>query len=143
MRACVMEFTDNWDNHLPMIEFAYNNSYHSSIDMAPYEALYGRRCRTPVCWDEVGEARLLGPEIVQHMVEQVKIIKAKLKAAQDRQKSYADEKHRDVHFDVGDRVFIKVSPWKGVMRFGKKEKLSPSTLAPLRFLRGSGSWRTD
>ena len=69
LRACVMEFTDNWDDHLPMIEFAYNNSYHSSIDMAPYEALYGRRCRTPVCWDEGGEARLLGPEIVQHTVD--------------------------------------------------------------------------
>ena len=134
MRACVMEFTGNWDDHLPMIEFAYNNSYHSSIGMAPYEALYGRRCRTPVCWDEVGEARLLGPEIVQHMAEQVKIIRAKLKAAQNRQKSYADEKHRDVHFDVGDRVFIKVSPWKGVMRFGRKGKLSPRYIGPYEIL---------
>ena len=71
LRACVMEFTGNWDDHLPMIEFAYNNSYHFSIDMAPYEALYGRRCRTPVCWDKAGEARLLGLEIVQHMAEQV------------------------------------------------------------------------
>ena len=84
LRACVMEFTGNWDDHLSMIEFAYNNSYHSSIDMAPYEALYGRRCRTLVCWDEAGEARLLGPEIIQHMAEQVKIIRAKLKAEQDR-----------------------------------------------------------
>ena len=84
MRACVLEFKINWDDHLPLIEFAYNNSYHSSIDMAPYKALYGRRCRTPVCWDATGEARLLGPEIVQHMAEQVKIIRAKLKAIQDR-----------------------------------------------------------
>ena len=133
-----MEFTGNWDDHLPMIEFAYNNSYHSSIGMAPYEALYGRRCRTPVCWDEAGEARLLGPEIVQHMAEQVKIIRAKLKAAQDRQKSYADEKHRDVHFDVGDRVFIKVSPWKGVMRFGKNGKLSPRYISPFEILETIG-----
>ena len=73
---------------------------------------------------------MLGPEIIQHMAEQVKIIRAKLKAAQDRQKSYADEKHRDIHFDVGDRVSIKVSPWKGVMRFGKKEKLSPRYISP-------------
>ena len=79
-----MEFIDSWDNHLPLIEFAYNNNYRSSIDMAPYEALYSRRCRTPVCWDEVGEARLLGPEIIQHMVDQVKIIRAKLKDTQDR-----------------------------------------------------------
>ena len=78
--------------------------------MAPFEALYGRTCRTPVCWNEVGKTRLLGPEIVQHIVDQVKIIKAKLKATQDRQKSYVDEKHRDVHFELGDRVFIKVSP---------------------------------
>ena len=79
-----MEFIDNWDDHLLMIEFVYNNSYHSIIDMAPYKALYGRKCRTPVCWDEAGEARLLGLEIVQHMADQVKIIRAKLKAAQVR-----------------------------------------------------------
>ena len=129
-----MEFIGNWDDHLPMIGLAYNNSYHSSIDMAPYEALYGRRCRTPVSWDEVGEGRLLGPKIVQHMVDQVKIIKAMLKAAQDRQKSYADEKHWDIHIEVGDRVFIKVSPWKGVMRFEKKEKLSPRYIGPYEIL---------
>ena len=76
-----MEFTNSWDNYLSLIKFAYNNSYHSSIDMAPYEALYSRRYRTLVCWDEVGEARLLSPEIVQHMIDQVKIIRAKLKAA--------------------------------------------------------------
>ena len=110
LRMCVLDFKQDWDQYLSLVEFAYNNSYHSSIDMAPYEALYGRRCRTPVCWDEAGKARLLGPEIVQHMVEQVKIIRAQLKAAQDRQKNYADEKHRDIHFKVGDRVFIKVSP---------------------------------
>ena len=82
-----------------MIEFAYNNSYHSSIDIAPYEALYGRRCRTPVCWDE---ARLLGSKIIQHTINQVKIIRDKLKATKDRKKSYANNKHKDVHFEVGD-----------------------------------------
>ena len=84
-----------------LIEFAYNKSYHFHIDMILYEAMYGRRCRTPVCWDEVGEGRLLGPEIMQHIANQVKIIRAKLKATQDRQKSYADRRHRDVHFEVG------------------------------------------
>ena len=110
LRVCAIQYGTSWDKSLPYAEFSYNNSYHASTDMAPYEALYGRRCRTPVCWDEAGKARLLGPEIVQHMVEQVKIIRAQLKAAQDRQKNYADEKHRDIHFKVGDRVFIKVSP---------------------------------
>ena len=105
-----MEFTDNWEDQLPMIEFAYNNSYHSSIDMAPYEALYGRKYRTLVYWDESDESRLLGLEIVQHTADQVKIIMAKLKATQDRQKSYTNRRHREVHFEVGDYVFIKFSP---------------------------------
>ena len=109
LRACVIEFLGSWDEHLPLIEFAYNNSYHSSIDMAPYEALYRRKCRTPVCWDEDGERRLLGPELVQYTLDQIQVIKAKLKAAQDRQKCYADKKYREVNFDVGDQVFIKVS----------------------------------
>ena len=84
LRACVIEFTGSWDEHLPLIEFAYNNSYHSSIEMAPYEALYGRKCKTPVCWDEDGERRLLGPELVQYTSDQIQIIRAKLKAPQDR-----------------------------------------------------------
>ena len=106
----MIEFTRSWDEHLPLIEFAYNNSYHSSIEMAPYEALYGRKCRTPVCWDEDGERRLLGPELVQYTSDQIQVIKAKLKAAQDRQKSYFDKKHREVNFEVGDQVYLKVSP---------------------------------
>ena len=89
LRACVMKFIDSWDDHLPLIEFAYNNNYHSSIDMTPYEALYSKRYGTPTCWNEASKARLLGSKIVQHTAEQVKIIRSKLKAAQDRQKSYA------------------------------------------------------
>ena len=116
----MIEFTGGWDEHLPLIEFAYNNSYHSNIEMAPYEALYGRKCRTPVCWDEDGERRLLGPELVQYTSDQIQVIKAKLKAAQDRQKSYFDKRHREVNFEVGDQVYLKVSPWKGILRFGKK-----------------------
>ena len=85
-----MEFKGSWDNYLALIEFAYNNSYQSSIGMAPYEALYGRKCRTPVCWDEVGEKRLIGLEIVQDTTEKVNMIRERLKIANDRQKSYAD-----------------------------------------------------
>ncbi|KAL0291754.1 UNVERIFIED_CONTAM: Transposon Ty3-I Gag-Pol polyprotein [Sesamum calycinum] len=84
MRACIMEFKGNWDDHLPLMEFAYNNSFHSSIGMAPYEALYGRRCRNPVCWDIEGLRQVEGPELVQETMEKIQIVKKCLKAAQDR-----------------------------------------------------------
>ena len=87
------------------MEFASNNSYPASIGMAPYEALYGRKCRTPVCWDEVGERKLVGPEIVQMTYDKIKVIRDRLKIAQDRQKSYADNRRRDLEFEVGDMVF--------------------------------------
>ncbi|XP_043817352.1 uncharacterized protein LOC122725011 [Manihot esculenta] len=88
--------------------------------MAPYEALYGRKCRTPLCWTELSEAKLVGPELVRQTEEKVKIIKERLKAATERQKSYADLRRKDIEFAVGDKVFLKVSPWKKVLRFGKK-----------------------
>ncbi|KAL0561655.1 hypothetical protein IC582_002095 [Cucumis melo] len=125
LRACVLQFKGSWDSQLPLVEFAYNNSYHSSIEMAPYEALYGRRCRTSVCWDEVGERKLMGLELVRSTTENVKVIKEKLKMAQDRQKHYADKQRKDLEFEVGDNVFLKLSPWKGVLRFRRKGKLSP------------------
>ena len=94
------------------MEFAYNNSYQASIEMAPFEALYGRKCRTPVCWDEVGERRLIGPELVQITSEKVKVVCDNLKTTRDRQKSYTDNRRRDLQFEIGDRVFLKISPWK-------------------------------
>ena len=115
-----------WDLRLPLIEFAYNNSYHASIEMAPYEVLYGRTCRSPLCW-EVGERQLTGPELVQITLEKVPIIQQRLKTALSRQKSYAD-----VSFSPGDLVFLKVSPMKGVMRFGKKGKLAPRYIGPFK-----------
>ena len=96
--ACVLEFNGSWDRHLSLMEFAYNNSYQSSIEMTPYEALYGRKCRTPLCWDEVGERKLLGPEIVQVMKDNVKVIGDRLNITQDRQKNYADNRRRDMEF---------------------------------------------
>ena len=98
--------------------------------MSPYEALYGKQCRTPLCWNETGERKLLGPEIVQTTVDKVNVIRARLKAAQDRQKSYADKRRRDLEFEVEDRVFLRLSPWKGVVRFGKRGKLSPLYIGP-------------
>ena len=112
-----------------MIEFAYNNSYHASIEMAPYEALYVRKCRSSLCW-EVGERQLTGPELVQITSEKVPIIQQRLRMAFSRQKSYADPRRNDVSFSAGDMVFLKVSPMKGVMRFGKKGKLAPRYIGP-------------
>ena len=98
--------------------------------MAPFEALYGRKCRTPVCWDVVGERRLVGPELVQVTSEKVKVLRDNLKIARDRQKSYADNRRRDLQFEIGDRVFLKISPWKGVLRFRKQGKLNPRYIGP-------------
>ncbi|GJZ14157.1 putative reverse transcriptase domain-containing protein [Tanacetum coccineum] len=134
LRACVINFGKGWVKHLPLAEFSYNNSYHASIKAAPYEALYGRKCRSPVCWAEVGEAQLTGPELIQETTEKIVLIKQRMQAAQDRQKSYADRKRKPMEFEVGDRVMLKVSPWKGVVRFGKRGKLNPRYVGPFRVL---------
>ncbi|GJT13471.1 putative reverse transcriptase domain-containing protein [Tanacetum coccineum] len=123
LRACVIDFGKGWVKHLPLAEFSYNNSYHASIKAAPYEALYGRKCRSPVCWAEVGEAQLTGPELIQETTEKIVLIKQRMQAAQDRQKSYADRKRKPMEFEIGDRVMLKVSPWKGVVRSGTSELL--------------------
>ncbi|KAL4335666.1 hypothetical protein GQ457_07G004010 [Hibiscus cannabinus] len=125
LRCCIIDFQGTWEKQLSLVEFANNNSYQASIQMAPYEALYGRRCRTPVCWAEVGQKLLPMPDILKGTTEKVKLISERLKAASDRHKSYADLKSREVEYVVGDKVFLKVSPWKKVMRFGRKGKLSP------------------
>ena len=93
---------DSWDDHLPLVKFAYNNSFHSSIGMPSYEALYGRPCRSPICWEEAGDRTLLGPEVIEQTFEKIWLIKARMKTAQDRKKSYADRRWRDLEFDIGD-----------------------------------------
>ncbi|GJT79790.1 putative reverse transcriptase domain-containing protein [Tanacetum coccineum] len=108
LRACVIDFGGSWDVHLPLVEFSYNNSYHSSIQCAPFEALYGRKCRSPVLWAEIGESRLIGPELMQETTDKVVLIKEKLKAARDRQKSYAGNRRGPLEFEVGDQVLVKV-----------------------------------
>ena len=127
-----MEFRGSWDTYLPLMEFAYNNSYQASIGMAPYEVVYGRKRKTPVCWDEVGERKLVGPKIVQVTCDKIKVIRDTMKIAQDRQKSYANNHRRDLELEVGDMVFLRVSQWKGVLRFGKHGKLSPRYIGPYR-----------
>ncbi|GJS21171.1 putative reverse transcriptase domain-containing protein [Tanacetum coccineum] len=132
------DFGSNWDVHLPLVEFSYNNSYHSSIQCAPFEALYGRKCRSPVLWAEIWESSLIRPELVQETTDKVVLIKEKLKAARDRQKSYADNRRKPLEFEVGDKVLLKVLPWKGVMRFGKKGKLAPRYVGPFEILERIG-----
>ena len=134
LRSCVLEFGGNWEDLLPLVEFTYNNSYQATIGMAPYEALYGRKCRTPVCWDEIGERKLLGPEMVQITTDKVRIIRQRMKEAQDRQKSYSDNRRRPLEFQIGDRVFLKVAPWKGIIRFGMKGKLAPRYIGPFEVI---------
>ncbi|KAK1425082.1 hypothetical protein QVD17_20426 [Tagetes erecta] len=138
LRACVLDFGGSWDTHLPLVEFSYNNSYQASIKMAPFEALYGRKCRSPLCWAEVGDVQLTGPEIVQETTDKIFKIKERLVTARSRQKSYADKRRKPLEFAVDDRVMLKVSPWKGAVRFGKKGKLSPRYVGPFRIIERVG-----
>nr|GFC46735.1 putative reverse transcriptase domain-containing protein [Tanacetum cinerariifolium] len=175
MRACAIDFGKGWVNHLPLVEFSYDNSYHASIKATPFEALYGRKCRLPVCWTDVGKAQILGPELIQEATEKIvhikqrmqaaqvgdaqltgpelihettkKIvqIKSRIQAARDRQKSYADLKRKPTDFQVGDKVMLKVSPWKGVVHFGKREKLNPRYIGLFQVLSkvGDVSYRLE
>nr|GEX81492.1 putative reverse transcriptase domain, ribonuclease H-like domain, aspartic peptidase domain protein [Tanacetum cinerariifolium] len=150
LHACVIAFGNGSERHLPLVEFSYNNSYHASIKAAPFEALYGRKCRSPVCWADVtfhifscgsgvvsggggwcgfggGETMLSGPEIVHETIKKIVQIKSKIQVARDCQKSYADVSRKSLEFQVGDKVMLKVSPWKGVFCFGKQRKLNPRT----------------
>ncbi|GKD30428.1 putative nucleotidyltransferase, ribonuclease H [Tanacetum coccineum] len=138
LRACVIDFGGSWDVHLPLAKFSYNNSYYSSIRCAPFEALYGRKCRSPVLWAEIGESSLIGLELVLETTDRVVLIKEKLKATRDCQKSYVNKRRKPLEFKVGDRVILTVSPWKGVMRFGKKGKLAPRYVGPFEILERIG-----
>ncbi|GKE30179.1 putative reverse transcriptase domain-containing protein [Tanacetum coccineum] len=122
--ACVIDFRNGWERHLLLIEFSYNNTYHASIKAAPFEALYGRKCRSPVCWVKVGDTQLTGLEFIHETTKNIVQIKQRIQAARDRQKSYADVRRKPLEFQVGDRVMLKVSPWKGVICFGKRGKLN-------------------
>ncbi|GJS48027.1 putative reverse transcriptase domain-containing protein [Tanacetum coccineum] len=133
-----MNFRGSWDVHLPLVEFLYSNSYHSSVRCAPFEALYGRKCCSLILWVEVKEGQLIGPELVQETTEKISQIKDRLKAARDRQKSYADKRRKPLEFSVGDYVLLKVSSWKGVVRFGKKGKLTPRFVGPFEIIEKVG-----
>ncbi|GKF17349.1 putative reverse transcriptase domain-containing protein [Tanacetum coccineum] len=117
LRACVIGFGNGWVRHLPLVEFSYNNSYHASIKAVPFEALYSRKCRSPVCWAEVGQVQFIGPEMVQETTK----------------------KSKPMEFQVGGRVMLKVSPWKGVVRLGKRGKLNPRYVRPFNVLEKIGT----
>ncbi|KAA3461164.1 Retrotransposable element Tf2 [Gossypium australe] len=138
LRCCVLEFKGSWEKYLPLVEFAYNNSYQSSIQMAPYEALYGCKCQIPLDWTELSEKQIHRVDLVRETEEKVKVICDSLKSTSDRQKSYADLKRKEIEFQVGDKVFLKVSPWKKVLRFGKKGKLSPRFIGPYEIIERIG-----
>nr|GEV85175.1 reverse transcriptase domain-containing protein [Tanacetum cinerariifolium] len=108
LRACVVDFGKSWDRHLPLVKFLYNNSYHTSIKAAPFEALCGRKCRSPVCWAKVGYSQLIGLEIIHETTKKIVQIKSRIQAARDRQNSYADKRHKPLEFQVGDKIMLKV-----------------------------------
>jgi hypothetical protein len=138
LRACALDYGSSWDENLPYAEFSYNNSHQASIEMAPFQALYGRKCTTPLLWSGVGERSLFGPDIIKDAEEKVRLIRDRLKIAQSRQKSYADSKRREVTYEVGDRAYLRVSPLRGVKRFGVKGKLAPCFVGPFKVLARKG-----
>ena len=138
LRDYVLDFPGSWDRYIPLMEFAYNNNYQSNIGMALYEALYGRRCRTPTSWTKLDEHKIIGPNLVKDTEEKVHIIQQRLKVSSDRQRSYANLKRKDIEYEVGDKVFSKVSSWKKILRLGRKGKPSPRCIGPYEILERVG-----
>jgi hypothetical protein len=125
LHVCALSDGPTWGKHLPPVEFSYNNSYQESIKMPPFEALYGRPCRTPLSWSESGRRVIFGPDIVTEAEEKVRQIRANILTTQSHQKSYTNKRYHPLEFKVGDHVYLRVFPMKGVCRFGIKGKLAP------------------
>jgi hypothetical protein len=134
LRACALKYGKGWDKSLPYAEFSCNNSYQASIKMTPYEALYGRQCRTPLFWSQTGECQVFRPEVLNEAEKQVQMVHESLKVAQSLQKSYVDKRKRDLSFEVGDFVYLKVSPMRGTRRFKVKGKLAPRYIGPFKIV---------
>jgi hypothetical protein len=134
LRACALKYRKSWDKSLPYAEFSYNNSYQASINMAPYEALYGWQCRTPLFWSQIRESQVFRLEVLKDAEKQVQMVHESLKVAQSRQKSYADKRRRDLSFEIGDFVYLKVSPMRGTCRFKVKGKLAPRYVGPFKIV---------
>jgi hypothetical protein len=123
LRACALKYEKSGDKNLPYTEFSYNNSYQASIEMAPFEALYGQQCRTPLFWSQTGERQIFRPEVLKDAEKRVQKIRENLKIAQSWQTSYADKRRRDLSFKIRDFIYLKVSPMSGTRRFKVKRKL--------------------
>jgi hypothetical protein len=145
LRACALKHGGSWDKSLSYAEFSYNNSYQASLKMAHFEALYGRKCRTPLYRSQTGESQLFGTDIIKEAERQVQIIRGNLRVAQSRQKSYGDGKRRDVYFQEGDYVYLKGSRIRGLHRFKVNGKLSPRFIRFFQILQrvGEVAYRLD
>jgi hypothetical protein len=130
LRACALQDKLGWDKRLPYAEFSDNNSYQASLKISPFQALYGRNCRTPLHWDQLGESQVFGPDILLKAEEDIRMNWENLKTTQPRQRSYADTRRRELSFEVGDYVYLKVSPIRGIKRFGVEGKLAPRYIGP-------------
>jgi hypothetical protein len=138
LRACAIQYGTSWDKCLPYAEFSYNNSHLASLKKSPFEALYGRKCTTPLYWDQIGERQVFGPDIVEEAEQLVQQVRENLRVAQTRQKSYADVRRRDLTFAVGDHVYLKVSPMRGIHRFNVRGKLAPRYIGLFKVLERKG-----
>jgi hypothetical protein len=138
LRACVLSSKGSWESWLPLAKFSDNNNYQSSIKMAPFEALYGRRCRTPLNWVKAGERRFYGNDLIAEAEEKVWVICQNMETMQYHQKIYADQRWRSLTFQVKDFVYLKVSPMKGMQRFGAKKKLAPRYVGPYQIIERKG-----
>jgi hypothetical protein len=134
LRMYVMDKPSKWEDYLHLVEFSYNNGYQASLKMSPFEALYGRKCSTPVSWDNPTDRVVLGPELLKEMEDQMVKIKQNLKAAQDRQKVYADKNRKSREFKVGEHVLLKVNPKKSSLKLGSCTKLAARFCGPFEIL---------
>jgi hypothetical protein len=137
-RACGLQYGRSWDKCLSYVEFSYNNSFQESLKMAPFEMLYGRRCRTPLFWSEAGERKVFGPDILQEAEKQVRMVRENLRVAQSRQKSHANHRIRELSFEVGDFVYLKVSLMRDLRHFKVRGKLTPRFIGPFKILKKRG-----
>jgi hypothetical protein len=135
LSACIFKDGGSWSNHLPLIEFSYNNNYYSSIGIAPYdEAFYDRKFRTMLCWIEVRDKSILGPTIIQETTLKIKFMQEKMRTTQCRQKSYADWRRRPLEFNEGYHVFLKVTPKLGLRGVFRTRNLCPRFIGPFQIL---------
>jgi hypothetical protein len=138
LRACALQYGRRWDKSLSYVEFSYNNSYQESLKMVPFEMLYGSRCWTLLFWSETGERKVFGHNILQEAEKQVHMVRENLQVVASRHKSYIDHRRRELSFDVGDFVYLKVTPMRGLCHFKVWGKLAPRFIGPFKILEKRG-----